>query len=100
MRVSRECALFTTFAALLLTGAVRADPDAPPAPLPDKAAANENQVVCRLAPPVTGTRFSGGRECRTILEWKQREQDAQTTVRHIQRIGLACAAPPCSSGGR
>lgn len=49
---------------------------------------SENTVVCRLTPATTGTRFGAGKVCRTILEWKQLQADAQQTVRHIQRMGL------------
>jgi hypothetical protein len=49
---------------------------------------SENTVVCHLTPATTGTRFGAGKVCRTILEWKQLQADAQQTTRHIQRMGL------------
>ena len=67
--------------------AATGDASAPPPQSQDQRV-SENTIVCRLTPATTGTRFGAGKVCRTILEWKQLQADAQQTVRHIQRMGL------------
>jgi hypothetical protein len=49
---------------------------------------NLDEVVCRNEAPATGTRLGGGRECRTVREWKQREQQAQDITRKAEIVGF------------
>ena len=65
-------------------------PIQPPLPAtaqPQVQEQSENTVICKMTPSITGSRLGGGRECRTVLEWKLREQDAQRMVRQLQRTG-------------
>ena len=92
MKSARELTRTSLLAGLLFAPSAAfgdtSAPSSPPVQQPSLENRDENTVICKLTPAVTGTRLGGGRECRTKLEWKQRELDAQQTVRHIQRIGL------------
>ena len=48
---------------------------------------NLDEIVCRNSAPATGTRLGGGRECHTVREWNQRQQDAQQYTRQQQVMG-------------
>jgi hypothetical protein len=51
-------------------------------------AVNLNEVVCRSSPPTTGTRLGGGRECHSMREWNERQQEAQRMLQLEQNTGL------------
>jgi hypothetical protein len=78
MTVSRKSILFAAFAVLLAgQSAALGDAATPSTQPPDKAAADKpgdnDQIVCRFVPAVTGTRLGGRKECRTKLAWKLAE---------------------------
>jgi|SRR5579871_2444933 len=50
---------------------------------------NLDEIVCRVQPPPTGSRFGGGRECHTVRQWNQREKDSQDILTREQHIGAA-----------
>ena len=47
-----------------------------------------DQVVCKEAPPKTGSRIGGGRECLSQREWNRRTREAQDITRHQQRMSF------------
>lgn len=55
----------------------------------DNSGVNLDEIVCKASPPATGTRLGGGRECHTVRQWKEREQQAQDIVRQQQSVGVA-----------
>jgi opacity protein-like surface antigen len=106
----RFLAIFAVSAALLTSVAALADPgqpqtapaaeaQAPTAPAPTQTAqaspapaaaateGNLDQIECRSSPPPTGTRLGATRECHTLAQWKQREQDSQDNLRKNQMQG-------------
>lgn len=48
------------------------------------AAANPDQVICRAAEPVLGSRVARRRVCRTRAEWRQFEADRAQLRRDLQ----------------
>jgi hypothetical protein len=51
------------------------------------SAVNLDEVVCRAVAPTTGSRLGGGRECHTVREWNQREQDSREALLRAQQLG-------------
>jgi hypothetical protein len=58
-----------------------------PAPTATATDGNLDQIECRTSPPLTGTRLGATRECHTVGQWKQREQDSQDNLRKSQMQG-------------
>ena len=46
-----------------------------------------DKIECRTSPPETGTRLGGKRECHTVRQWNQRQQDAQDELKRTQMNG-------------
>ncbi|HEX4156839.1 MAG TPA: hypothetical protein VHY79_00050 [Rhizomicrobium sp.] len=57
---------------------------APPAA---SVAADLDKIECRTSPPPTGTRLGGSRECHSVRDWNQRQQDAQDDLKRTQMLG-------------
>jgi len=103
----RATGILIAFAAILLAPSVTsADPAQPqqpaqlamqPAPADQETApsavaspaVNLDEVVCRPVAPPTGSRLGGGRECHSVREWNQREQDARQALLRAQQLGYA-----------
>jgi hypothetical protein len=91
----RFFAIFALSAAVLAPTLAAADPGqtqtAPASPVSAAASpstdANLDQIECRTSPPPTGTRLGGSRECHTVRQWKQREQEAQDNLKQAQMNG-------------
>jgi hypothetical protein len=49
---------------------------------------NLDEIVCRSAPPATGTRLGGGRECYTVRQWNDREREDQRMLQQLQHTGF------------
>jgi hypothetical protein len=49
-------------------------------------AENLDEVVCKVTPPETGSRLGGSRECRTVREWKLRQQESQDMLERSQGL--------------
>ena len=47
-----------------------------------------DQIVCKEAPPVIGSRIGGSRECHSEREWRKRQQESQDVLRRQQRMGF------------
>jgi len=62
---------------------------AAPAMASTTSAVNLDEIVCRVTPPPTGSRFGGGRECHTVRQWNQREKDSQDVLNREQHMGAA-----------
>jgi hypothetical protein len=61
------------------------------APVAARSASTEvnlDEIVCRETPPTTGTRFGGGRECHSVRQWRQRQEDSQRILRQQQKVGF------------
>jgi hypothetical protein len=43
-----------------------------------------DEIECRILPPTTGTRLGGSRECRTVREWKTRQQQSQDMLERTE----------------
>jgi cytochrome c5 len=52
------------------------------------SASNSDEVVCRMTPPMTGSRLGGARECHTAREWNRRQQESQDTLMKAQSLGI------------
>jgi len=104
----RATGILMAFAAVLLVvpSVTSADPAQPqeqaqvamqPAPTDQDAApsavagpaVNLDEVVCRSVAPPTGSRLGGGRECHSVREWNQREQDSREALLRAQQTGFA-----------
>lgn len=58
-------------------------------PVADESSpSNPDEVVCRMTPPMTGTRLGGARECHTAREWERRQRESQRILEGSQRSGL------------
>jgi hypothetical protein len=111
----RFLAILAVSAAVLTPALASADPDqaqaqpamqaqAPAAPAQQTAqaapagansgGANLNEIECRSQPPTTGTRLGATRECHTVREWNQRQQDSQQKLQETQMHGLTGFAGP------
>ena len=85
-----ELPLIALVAIFALCSAAVAQTDTSTAqPPPD----DPDQIICKMSPPVTGTRIGGGRECHTKREWDQRQKDSQEEVEHGQEIGHLGSSP-------
>jgi len=47
-----------------------------------------DEIVCKTSPPQTGTRLGGSRECHTVRDWKERQQQSQDMLAHSQTLGM------------
>jgi hypothetical protein len=104
----RFLAILAVSAAVLMPALASADPGqtqaAPaatdqsataPAPAQRTAQANTStasdadldRIECRTSPPATGTRLGGTRECHSVRDWNQRQQDAQDDLKRTQMLG-------------
>jgi len=55
----------------------------------DANAVDLDQIVCKEAPPKTGSRLGGGRECQTQREWNRQMRESQDITRHQQVLGYS-----------
>jgi len=46
------------------------------------AAENNNDTICQMVAPTTGTRFGAGRECHTRKWWATRQHEAEQITDH------------------
>ncbi len=49
--------------------------------------ADLDRVECRSSPPPTGTRLGATRECHTVRQWNEREQEQQRMLQRMQSVG-------------
>lgn len=83
-------------AALLM--ASPATPAAQPAPARTSARAEDpDQMICRQAEPVLGSRVARRRICRTRAQWQAFEEDRQQLRRDLNNAGNCGGAPSCTS---
>ncbi|HEX4156841.1 MAG TPA: hypothetical protein VHY79_00060 [Rhizomicrobium sp.] len=62
---------------------------------PQPTADNLYAIECRSSPPPTGTRLGATRECHTVHEWNERQQDSQDKLQLTQEHALmGLAGPP------
>ena len=78
-------------AAVLLGGALLSQTalgqQAAPAPVPDvtqQGHDDPNEIICRPAEPILGSRLPGPRLCRTRREWDQLKRDSASVLFHEQ----------------
>jgi cytochrome c5 len=94
-----QAAPATAAQAAAATPAPQQTAQATPAAAPTNSAANLDQIECRTSPPPTGTRLGGSRECHTLRDWNQRQQDAQDDLKRTQMLGHQ-AQPLSGPGGK
>jgi hypothetical protein len=46
-----------------------------------------DQIVCKAAPPKTGSRLGGGRECHSQRQWNQMMRESQDITRRLEVTG-------------
>jgi hypothetical protein len=89
--------LQSTVALGLMSAVAFADPVQPGATAAAAPTEDPNEIICKNAPPPTGSRLGGGRECHTRYEWDQRTKAAQQNMFEQQQRGLA--GTPGGPGG-
>jgi hypothetical protein len=81
--------MLTGTIAMLLISLQGANASPPPTTAQQRAAdaANLDQVICRAAEPVLGSRVARRRICRTRAQWQSFEDDRAALRRDIQNSG-------------
>jgi hypothetical protein len=57
------------------------------APAQTADSADLDKIECHSSPPATGTRLGATRECHTVREWNQRQQESQRALTRMQSTG-------------
>ena len=85
-----------TIAMLLLTAQAAATPPARQGRI-DAAIENPDQVICRAAEPVLGSRVARRRVCKTRAEWRMFDADRAQLQRDLRDSAACRSSSTCTS---